>query len=89
MWREILPFWVMSLTGIGFALFTPRWPAISRWTTTSTTSLGPSWWSARTSPRSASSGSSKFLVLNRLFAQIADAELDDEAPAEVAADGLY
>src|SRR5450755_2605132 len=22
LWREILPFWVMSLTGIGFALFT-------------------------------------------------------------------
>ncbi len=30
----------------------------------------------------------KFIVLNRLFAQIADAELGDEASAEEASEGL-
>lgn len=43
-WREILPFWVMSLTGIGFALFTSSMATILPTRTTCSTWRGPSWW---------------------------------------------
>jgi putative flippase GtrA len=77
-WREVLPFWVMSLTGIGFALIT--------------TSLAHDFADshhlhhlARTVLVVAANVASfgilwfvKFLILNRLFAQIAEAELGAE-----------
>ena len=77
-WREILPFWVMSLTGIGFALFTATmakdFAAAHHLHHLAKTVLvvganiaafGILWLL-------------KFLILNRLFAQIAEAELHDE-----------
>jgi len=77
-WREILPFWVMSLTGIGFALYTA--------------SLAHDFADshhlhhlARTALVVGANVSAfgilwllKFLILNRLFAQIADAEVGAE-----------
>ena len=58
-WREILPFWVMSLTGIGFALLTATSaPQISPMPTISTIWPGRCWSWGPTSPRSASSGCS-------------------------------
>ena len=77
-WREILPFWVMSLTGIGFALFTAN--AAKNFANAhhlhhvartilvvgaNISAFGILWLL-------------KFLILNRLFAQIAEAELHDE-----------
>ena len=80
-WREVLPFWVMSLTGIGFALFTATlakdFAAAHGFQHLAKTVLvvganiaafGIVWLL-------------KFLVLNRLFAQIADAELHDSVEA--------
>jgi putative flippase GtrA len=78
-WREILPFWVMSITGIGFALYTA--------------SLARNFASAHHLHHLAQTalvvGANitafgilwllKFIILNRLFAQIADAEVGVEA----------
>jgi putative flippase GtrA len=77
-WREILPFWVMSLTGIGFALYTA--------------SLAHNYADAHHLQHLARTvlvvGANvaafgilwilKFLILNRLFAEIADAEVGVE-----------
>lgn len=88
LWREVLPFWVMSLTGIGFALFTASLARnfaldhhlhhLARTVLVvgaNVAAFGIVWLL-------------KFIVLNRLFAQIADAELGDEASAEEASEGL-
>lgn len=77
-WREIVPFWVMSLTGIGFALVTASWAHdfanshhLQHFARTvlvvgaNVGAFGLLW-------------VVKFLILNRLFAQIADAELGHE-----------
>jgi putative flippase GtrA len=74
-WREILPFWVMSLTGIGFALYTATLAHnfadahhlhhLARTVLVvgaNVAAFGILW-------------ILKFLILNRLFAQIADAEV--------------
>jgi len=81
LWREILPFWVMSLTGIGFALFTAS--LVQQFANThhlhhlartvlvvgaNIAAFGTLW-------------VLKFIILNRLFAQIADAEVGPEATA--------
>jgi putative flippase GtrA len=85
-WREIVPFWVMSLTGIGFALVTASW-AHSFADSHHLDHL------ARTAlvvgANVAAFGTLwilKFIILNRLFAQIADAELsgEDDSAGEVA-----
>ena len=73
-WREILPFWVMSLTGIGFALLhrhlahnfadTHHLHHLARTVLVvgaNVAAFGILWLL-------------KFLILNRLFAQIAEAE---------------
>lgn len=85
-WREVLPFWVMSLTGIGFALVTTtlahnfadahHLQHLARTVLVvgaNIASFGILWFI-------------KFLVLNRLFAQIADAEVGDEEEAEEASE---
>lgn len=77
-WREVLPFWVMSLTGIGFALVTASWAHrfanehdlhhLARTVLVvgaNISAFGILWFL-------------KFIILNRLFAQIADAELGAE-----------
>ena len=78
-WREILPFWVMSITGVGFALYTA--------------SLAHNFASTHHLHHLAQTvlvvGANiaafgilwllKFIILNRLFAQIADAEVGAEA----------
>ncbi|MGA2837613.1 MAG: GtrA family protein [Acidimicrobiales bacterium] len=77
-WREILPFWVMSLTGIGFALYAATLARdfsnahhLHHLTRTvvvvgaNVAAFGIVWLL-------------KFLILNRIFAEIADAELRDE-----------
>ena len=78
LWREVLPFWVMSLTGIGFALYTANL-AHNFADTHHLQHL------ARTvlvvGANIAAFGILwvlKFLILNRLFAQIADAEVGSE-----------
>ena len=78
-WREILPFWVMSITGIGFALYT----ASLAHNFANTHHLQHL---ARTvlvvGANIAAFGILwilKFLILNRLFAEIADAEVGAEA----------
>ena len=78
-WREVLPFWVMSLTGIGFALFTANVAHnyadahhLHHLVRTvlvvgaNVAAFGILW-------------VLKFLILNRLFAEIADAEVGAEA----------
>jgi putative flippase GtrA len=78
LWREVLPFWVMSITGIGFALLTSTWAqhfsASHHLEHLARTALvvganiaafGILWLL-------------KFLILNRLFAEIADAEVGAE-----------
>jgi putative flippase GtrA len=78
LWREVLPFWVMSLTGIGFAIVTANWahnfanahhlPHLTRTLLAvgaNVFAFGILW-------------ILKFLILNRLFAQIADAEVGPE-----------
>jgi len=80
LWREVLPFWVMSLTGIGFALFAAsvvhnfaNAHDLQHLTRTvlvvgaNIAAFGILWLV-------------KFIILNRLFAQIADAEVGPEAP---------
>ncbi len=86
LWREVLPFWVMSLTGIGFALFTASWAHnfadehhlqhLARTVLVVGANVGAFGllWVL------------KFLILNRLFAQIADAELGAEAEAGTGAE---
>ena len=77
-WREILPFWIMSLTGIGFALYTATLAHnyadahhlhhLARTVLVvgaNVAAFGILW-------------VLKFLILNRLFAQIAEAEIGDE-----------
>ncbi len=78
LWREILPFWVMSLTGIGFALVTASWAH-------DYANAHHLHHLARTVLVAAANVSAfgilwlfKFIILNRLFAQIADAELGAE-----------
>jgi putative flippase GtrA len=81
-WRELLPFWVMSLSGIGFALFTTTLAHnfadahnlhhLARTVLlvgVNVASFGTLWFV-------------KFLILNRLFAQIATAEVGDEEEEE-------
>jgi putative flippase GtrA len=77
--REVLPFWVMSITGIGFALYTASL-AHDYATSHHLDHL------ARTVLVVGANISAfgilwilKFLILNRLFAEIADAELGTEA----------
>jgi putative flippase GtrA len=79
LWREILPFWIMSITGIGFALFTA--------------SLARNFADAHHLQHLARTvlvvGANiaafgilwllKFIILNRLFAELADAEVGAEA----------
>jgi putative flippase GtrA len=75
LWREVLPFWVMSITGIGFALVTSTLAhnfAVSHHLQhlartvlvvgANIAAFGILWFL-------------KFLILNRLFAEIADAEV--------------
>ena len=75
LWREVLPFWVMSITGIGFALLTSTWAHnfavdhhlqhLARTALVvgaNIAAFGILWFL-------------KFLILNRLFAEIADAEV--------------
>ncbi len=81
-WRELLPFWVMSITGIGFALYTAT---LARNFADShhlqhlgrtllvvganVAAFGILWLL-------------KFLILNRLFAEIADAEVGFDKDSE-------
>jgi putative flippase GtrA len=78
-WRELVPFWVMSITGIGFALYTASLAQhianehhlqhLARTVLVvgaNIAAFGILW-------------ILKFLILNRLFAQIADAEVGVEA----------
>lgn len=78
-WRELLPFWVMSLSGIGFALYTAslahnfadahHLQHLARTILVvgaNIAAFGILWFL-------------KFLVLNRLFAEIADAEVGADA----------
>ncbi|MGD0314152.1 MAG: GtrA family protein [Acidimicrobiales bacterium] len=80
-WREVLPFWVMSITGIGFALVTSTWAHdfanahhlhhLARTVLVvgaNIAAFGTLWLL-------------KFMILNRLFAQIAEAEVGDEMEA--------
>jgi putative flippase GtrA len=79
LWREVLPFWVMSITGIGFALVTSSLAhnfAVSHHlhhfartvlvVGANIAAFGILWFL-------------KFLILNRLFAEIADAEVGADA----------
>jgi putative flippase GtrA len=79
LWREILPFWVMSITGIGFALVTAQFAHnvadshhlhhLARTVLVvgaNIAAFGILWFL-------------KFLILNRLFAEIADAEVGTDA----------
>jgi putative flippase GtrA len=79
LWREILPFWVMSFTGIGFALYTAtlahnyadshhlhHLARTALVVGANVAAFGILWLL-------------KFIILNRLFAQIADAEVGTEA----------
>ncbi len=79
MWREVLPFWVMSITGIGFALYTAHLAQIFA----VQHHLGHL---ARTALVVGANIAAfgilwllKFLILNRLFAEIADAEVGVDA----------
>ncbi len=83
-WREVVPFWIMSFTGLGFALVAANLAKNFstahdlKHVTRTIVVLGANYlafgivWLL------------KFLVLNRLFAQIAVAELHDEEAAEQA-----
>ena len=77
--KEVLPFWVMSITGIGFALITSTWAHnfadshhlhhLARTglvVGANVAAFGILWLL-------------KFIILNRLFAEIADAEVGAEA----------
>jgi putative flippase GtrA len=77
LWREIIPFWVMSLSGIGLALLTSslahnfadnhHLQHLARTLLVEGANIaafGTLWFL-------------KFLILNRLFAEIADAELHE------------
>jgi putative flippase GtrA len=81
-WREVLPFWVMSITGIGFALYTSTLARnyadthhlqhLQRTVLVvgaNVAAFGILWLL-------------KFLILNRLFAEIADAEVGYDKDAE-------
>jgi putative flippase GtrA len=78
-WRELVPFWVMSITGIGFALYTAHLAQgfanehhLEHLTRTALVvganiaAFGILW-------------VLKFLILNRLFTEIADAEVGADA----------
>lgn len=85
-WRELVPFWVMSITGILFALYT-SWLAQRYANEHHLEHL------ARTALVVGANVAAfgilwilKFLILNRLFAEIADAEVGEEAEVEVEAD---
>lgn len=84
-WRELVPFWVMSITGILFALYTASLAQhfanehhlqhLARTALVvgaNVAAFGTLW-------------ILKFLILNRLFRQIADAEVGVEIEAEVEA----
>jgi putative flippase GtrA len=81
-WRELLPFWVMSITGIGFAIYAAtlahnfadahHLQHLARTVLVvgaNIAAFGILW-------------VLKFLILNRLFTEIADAEVGVEAEAE-------
>ena len=81
-WRELLPFWVMSITGIGFALYTATLARnfadshhlqhLGRTVLVvgaNVAAFGILWLL-------------KFLILNRLFAEIADAEVGFDKDSE-------
>ncbi len=85
-WREVVPFWVLSLTGIAFALVTAAWARhfadahdlehLARTALVDGANIaafGILW-------------ILKFLVFNRLFAEIADAEAGPEPEKEVEAE---
>jgi putative flippase GtrA len=78
-WRELVPFWVMSISGIGFALYmaalaqnfanTHHLQHLARTVLVigaNVVAFGILWLL-------------KFLILNRLFAEIADVEVGSEA----------
>ena len=86
-WRELLPFWVMSITGIGFALYTAtlahnfadahHLQHLARTVLVvgaNIAAFGILW-------------ILKFLILNRLFAEIADAEVGVETDSIYAGSG--
>jgi putative flippase GtrA len=86
-WRELLPFWVMSITGIGFALYTAslahnfadahHLQHLARTVLVvgaNIAAFGILWFL-------------KFLILNRLFAEIADAEVGVETDSIYAGSG--
>ena len=82
LWREVLPFWVMSLTGIGFALYT----ATLAHEFAQSHHLNHL---ARTVLVVGSNAAAfgivwllKFMILNRLFAQLADAEVGPEVGSD-------
>ena len=81
-WRELLPFWIMSITGIGFALYTATLARnfadshhlqhLGRTVLVvgaNVAAFGILWLL-------------KFLILNRLFAEIADAEVGFDKDSE-------
>lgn len=85
-WREVVPFWVMSITGILFALYTAslahnfanthHLQHLERTVLVvgaNAAAFGILW-------------VVKFLILNRLFTEIADAEVGPQAEAEVEAE---
>jgi putative flippase GtrA len=82
LWREVLPFWVVSLTGIGFSLFAAsvardvanahhlaHFPRTVLVVGANVSAFAIVW-------------VLKFLILNRVFAQIADLELGPESATE-------
>ncbi|HXA31252.1 MAG TPA: GtrA family protein [Acidimicrobiales bacterium] len=85
LWREILPFWVMAISGIVFALYTS-------WLAHNFADAHHLHHLARTALVVAANIAAfgilwlvKFVVLNRLFTVIADAEVEDDAEVEAEA----
>jgi putative flippase GtrA len=86
LWREVLPFWVVSLTGIGFALYsasvaqhfaqTHHLHHLTRTILVVGTNIAAF----------AVVWLLKFIILNRLFRQLADKELGGAEPDEGAGD---
>jgi putative flippase GtrA len=82
LWREVLPFWIVSLTGIGFSLFAA---SVAR-------NIADAHHLAHVPRTALVVGANvsafavvwilKFLLLNRVFAQIADHELGPEPVSE-------
>ncbi len=80
LWREVIPFWVVTLTGIGFALFTASLAQhfaethhlhhLARTVLVVGTNVGAF----------ALVWLLKFMILNRLFRELADKELGEAEP---------